>query len=368
MKLPEYKQLDIAHFQRLFDDMSECYKLFWFQAITDCVCAGKTVLTFDELINNMIADAWYMVSEYKLNLGPRDNLEALVHYAQGITGLKSSQKRDIIIDTIAQCDDSELAKFKRNLTYNVPYRLQKPFLNQMQGEVYWRSGGKRVLAERINAHDGLIYKFLSINGLDSIIEIDSDWAEYIKTNYEIIKGWIKYNIIQYLQRRNPNVPGIPNKLEPPQERKLELVKNYWKDIIEVCPVHDIYGDIELTKNEVSIDHFVPWSYVAHDELWNLSPTTRSINSRKSNHLPDWDTYFDRLCDVEYMAYQMVWQNEQIHKRFDKCLDEHVNSDEVRRKLYREGLSREEHHDELSQIVLPSYNAAKNLGFDNWVLK
>lgn len=33
MQLPYTDVLDIAHFSRLFDNKSECYKLFWFQAI-----------------------------------------------------------------------------------------------------------------------------------------------------------------------------------------------------------------------------------------------------------------------------------------------------------------------------------------------
>ena len=30
MQLPHSDILDIAHFSRLFDNKSECYKLFWF--------------------------------------------------------------------------------------------------------------------------------------------------------------------------------------------------------------------------------------------------------------------------------------------------------------------------------------------------
>lgn len=63
--LPAYKNLDIQHLSRLFDNMSECYKIFWFHAILDSVVAGKKEVTYDDLINNMIADAWYMVSEYR---------------------------------------------------------------------------------------------------------------------------------------------------------------------------------------------------------------------------------------------------------------------------------------------------------------
>ncbi|MBE5919975.1 MAG: hypothetical protein E7272_09045 [Pseudobutyrivibrio ruminis] len=29
----------------------------------------------------------------------------------------------------------------------------------------------------------------------------------------------------------------------------------------------------IIVKDISIDHFVPWSYVAHDEMWNLNPTT-----------------------------------------------------------------------------------------------
>lgn len=58
---------------------SECYKFFWFQAIVTKALEGRQSMTYEELINEMIADAWYMVVEYHLNLGHRDTLESLVH-------------------------------------------------------------------------------------------------------------------------------------------------------------------------------------------------------------------------------------------------------------------------------------------------
>ena len=81
MQLPYSGVLDIAHFSRLFDNKSECYKLFWFQAIAREIKEGHRVISFEALINEMIADAWYMVSEYHLNLGPNDALERVVHRA-----------------------------------------------------------------------------------------------------------------------------------------------------------------------------------------------------------------------------------------------------------------------------------------------
>ena len=365
MHLPEYSGIDTLHLQRLFDNMSECYKLFWFKAIVESVMVGKKRVSFGELIDTMIADAWYMVSEYRLNLGPADTLEALVHHAFRATGLKSSEKREAIIAAVASSKDKELLKMKQVLTYNVPYRLQAPFLPNLKGDQW--SGAKTDLAARINSQPGLIYRFISISGMDSLIEVTPDWASYIKNNFEIIQGWIHYNLIAYLQRRNPSVPGIPNKIFPPQERKLEKVKKLWKTILTVAPVTDIYGGIELDASDISIDHFVPWSYVAHDELWNLNPTTRSINSSKSNHLPDWDIYFSRLCEIQYHAYDLMLGHEVVHREFEKCVKDHINSSDIMHKLYRPNIKRSEFYNNLEEIILPVYTAAQNMGFDRWSL-
>ena len=43
MQLPYSDILDIAHFSRLFDNKSECYKLFWFQAIARKIKEGNTI-------------------------------------------------------------------------------------------------------------------------------------------------------------------------------------------------------------------------------------------------------------------------------------------------------------------------------------
>lgn len=78
MQLPYSEELNIEYLGRLFDNTSECYKFFWFQAIVTKLTEGKHELTYEELVDEMIADAWYMVTEYQLNLGPKDTLENLV--------------------------------------------------------------------------------------------------------------------------------------------------------------------------------------------------------------------------------------------------------------------------------------------------
>ena len=59
MYLPKSETLAIDTLSGIFSDMSESYKIFWFNGILDGVNKGNTFQTFDEIINHMIMDAWY---------------------------------------------------------------------------------------------------------------------------------------------------------------------------------------------------------------------------------------------------------------------------------------------------------------------
>ena len=365
MQLPYSETLDIQYLGKFFENTSECYKLFWFQAILTKLDEGRTELTFEELVDEMIADAWYMVSEYHLNLGPRDNLERLVHYMHETTGMKPAEDKQTILKFLRECNDREIIRYKKILIDNVPYRLQAPLMTELRSSEL--DGNVVLRIERINRQTHLLYYFGAYNGLDTIIRLQEDWVRYLQKNRSVIQGWLQYHMIRYLQRRNPSVPGIADKLYPPQERNLKRVIQYWKLITELQPVKEIYGNNIITPQQMSIDHFVPWSYVAHDEFWNLHPTTKSINSSKSNHLADWETYFIGLANLQYESYQMMWQCEAVRKEFDKCAREHLNNEEIEYRLYRqEGLEREPFANMLADIIRPVYNAAQNSGFGRWI--
>ena len=367
-QLPYDEKLKIGYLSRLFDNTSNCYKFFWFQAILNKLSEDKTRFTYDELINEMIADAWYMVIEYHLRLGPcgvTDNLEEAVKYIGKVKQFPASEKRSVIISYLENSNDNVLLGYKKELIKNVPYRIQSPFLNEIQiDKREW--GYPEVLTHKINQQRHLLYYYDAFGLLSTRIIINEDWVPYLLRNKEILKGWMQLNLIHYLQRRNPSVPGIADKLSTPQSRDIERVRKYWKLIISLKPqIRDIYGHIDLINEKISIDHFVPWQYVAHDELWNLHPTTKSINSSKSNGLPEWDTYFDPLCKMEFLSYSLIRENEKVADAFLNVAKYHINNEEVRRTLYCDGLAENDFADRLHNIIRPVYEAARNNGFREW---
>lgn len=372
MQLPYSEELNIGHLSRLFENTTNCYKFFWFQAILRKIDGVHCRFTFDELINEMIADAWHMVTEYHLRLGPlgiTDNLEEVVKYIYENYGIIPSEKREKLLEFLQKTEDKRILKYKSDLTLNVPYRLQVPFYDEINIERNMWNGSKQNLTNEINRQKRLIYYFRLISGLGTVIEVDDLWAEYLLRHKEILKGWTQLKLIQYLQNKNPSVPGIADKIEASFSRDIERVRKYWKLIIQIDPsIREIYGDTVLANKDISVDHFVPWQYVAHDELWNLHPTTKSINSSKSNSLPSWNLYFNLLGQLEYRVYELKDQNEIIAQEFRKIIPYHLNNQEIRSQLYADGLDKNAFIGRLEHVVKPVYESAQMSGFREWVYK
>ena len=80
-----YSSLDIEGFSQMMKDPSYCYKFYWLEAIVGLISENKTETTFDEIIDEMIANAWYSVREFHIHLSGiqsdgnvRDGLERAV--------------------------------------------------------------------------------------------------------------------------------------------------------------------------------------------------------------------------------------------------------------------------------------------------
>ena len=89
-----YNQLDIEAFSQMMKDPSYCYKFYWLEAVVHIISEGKNETTFDEIINEMIANAWYSVREFHIHLSGiqadglvRDGLErAILQLTEKVCG------------------------------------------------------------------------------------------------------------------------------------------------------------------------------------------------------------------------------------------------------------------------------------------
>ncbi|MCY6957207.1 HNH endonuclease domain-containing protein [Clostridium brassicae] len=368
-ELPSSERVEARKLEQMlsYENLVASYKIYWFIGIYKEILEGNKKISFKRIVCRMIANAWYPLLQYHLSFGFFDKLHEVILYASSRYGFDSNIKEKEIIDRLEEDDDKELSR-RIKVFYNmVPYRLIAPFfVEELRG---LKDGKKNRIIENLsNEKEDALYKIVSENRERKII-INDEWFRYIESNQAIIKGWINYKLIYFLQKRNPNVPAIPLKLEPPYTRELTYAKKFWRYVIqENVGVKDIYTNQEFNAENfnrygvMSIDHFIPWSFVLHDEMWNLVPTFKNINSSKNNNLVPIEKYFNPFCDMQYMAFNIL-----IGLKKDKVLEEYLNTCKTLNisLLINKGesIGREAFYESLKNSIYPLYQIAYNQGYE-----
>jgi hypothetical protein len=91
----------------------------------------------------------------------------------------------------------------------------------------------------------------------------------------------------------------------------------------------------------------------------------SLNSAKSNRLPQWDPFFRRFSDNQYVLYQMIHEKDEIHKLYEQCWRDNLHSIWAGQELYRPGNTKEQFDAILSKIMRPVYDSARRQGYEIW---
>ena len=168
-----------------------------------------------------------------------------------------------------------------------------------------------------------------------------------------------------MQRRNPNIPAIANKLFQPQKRESSLTeqRKYWKIVLDHSEVQCIYSDVILSSQNLSLDHYLPWSFVTHDQLWNLIPTNQSVNSSKSNNIPS-DIYFDKFVELQHLGLIISSQN-LPHRQWYKYIESYLLDLKISDSNNLLELTRL--HNAYQAIIKPLISIAENQKFSTgWI--
>lgn len=373
-----YNTLDIEGFSRMMKDPSYCYKFYWLEAIVQLISEDKREATYNEIINEMIANAWYSVLEFHVHLsgvwgdgGIKDSLERAVLKLHTMSGLPSNASKVEIKNKIARFD-KELHGEKMTLTHNVPYKALSGFANRSSERIDLNSSAGRMMAyyNRINGLENpLPYTFGEEKGLERKIIFQKSWIQMIQDNMVAILGWIQYEKVRWLQNNNPEVPGLVYKLAPLDDkmRKLGHVRKLWEGVLALTSIKDVFKDCPVQADSYAVDHFIPWSFVMNDELWNLMPMDSALNSSKGNKLPQWDKFFERFAYNQYAMYQLIYEKAGIRKLYESCYRDNLHSIWASQELYRMGNSRDEFCEILQRNMRPVWDSARRQGYEVWTM-
>ena len=365
--------LDLDGFSSMISNPSYSYKFYWLEALVKLVCENKTELKFDEIIDEMIANAWYSVVEFHIHLSGqvegtyRDGLEKAIVKLKEVSDLPSNASQIDIKNNIKKYE-KELKPFKNQLTKMVPYRALSGFFGDEEIPVNWGSINLLVAyIKKVNSRKSLPYIIGTDSGLERKVYIDPLWQKVITDNAVQILGWIQYEKVKWLQNNNPEVPGIVYKLSQldNSSRKLNQVRILWNKIMETHSINDVFCNKLIDPSHYDVDHFIPWSFVMNDELWNLMPMDSSLNSAKSNQLPIWDKFFKTFAHNQFIMYQEIYNSDKIHDLFRKCYRDNIHSIWAMDELYKKGNSKSEFINILEKNMRPVYDSAKRQGYKLW---
>ncbi|UZD64562.1 HNH endonuclease domain-containing protein [Marinobacter sp. AN1] len=290
--LPDDPQLNISALSSIFSNTTNSYKLLFFLAIMEEIKTNliqgenSQRLQLNNLSIRMLQFAWYPHRFFNLSFGIQDkiarSLDMLNFDIQGsaITNSKSFEElRTAIEEQFNRIGGKSLERY-------VPYRLLSPFFTkELKGLPDAKVNNKviELSSQSFVTNAPPIYRFSDDH---SSIILHDNWLNYLSNNWRIVQGWVLFEWANYLQKKNPSTPAILNKLQPPASRSpLKKQTDYWNLVSENINLFCIYSNQPLMSGDFALDHFIPWSFICHDELWNLIPADPIANIKKGRAIP-----------------------------------------------------------------------------------
>lgn len=354
MQIPQSSILSTNRLGKVFSNTVATYKYFWFVSILQIHAKTDDLrISVWEIVIRMVANAWYPIHYFRLSFGKSDSLYEIVMQLQRITQIPIDANLQTIINGFKdRLEDRRIKGLLNTLTLNVPYRFLSPWI-----QYTW---DKEVIKRSQQQENGCLYALYKDNN-DFYIILNKEWNAYLHTHYNILIDFTYWNLTLFLQTRNPNVPAIPNKLIRPEVRNaLTKQHNYWDMVMTIGgPIHCIYTDKLLHPKEYDLDHFIPWSFVCHDLLWNLIPSNGSINSSKNDKLPDLDYYLPKLAALQHHSLQVMLNANQE----PKIMEDYVSLGYSARDLA--AMSTNQFRDIYEKTFCPINQIALNMGFEKW---
>lgn len=304
--------LPVGFLAAAFNDTTSSYKFLMMRSIFD-LAVNNNRIGMNEIALRSISYAWYTIKFYKLSYGPSDSMGKWVE----ILGHKISKNNEVLIsdqsyDKIYQVlktlieeenESNTMKSIIKDFKNFVPYRLLTPwFASELKGNP---DSQKNKIIQILSQDDSRkpLYKLETCPD-DLYIILNPEWQDYLTKNAAFLDGWWHWNFISFLQMRNPTVLALSNKLQPPKLREMNEVKKLFRDYFLANQLSPkcFYSNVSLTR--VDHDHFLPWSFLGTDFLFNFVPCEGSINSSKSNAVPSKD-YLKNLSIFQYDIFNWL---------------------------------------------------------------
>ncbi|MBK9151283.1 MAG: hypothetical protein IPM26_09890 [Saprospiraceae bacterium] len=348
MQLPESNELPINILSACFNNTSATYKHYWLLSILQELENGKVTIEKKNLFARMISNAWYTVNYFNISFGKQDIIQDAIRDLNKIEPITIDEKQDKVFNKLISTTNVKVERILWHFNKNVPHWFLSPWFPKI-GKEKDTERKNRIYSESQN------FEFKSLYALNrETILINPLWEKYLIQNAKVLKDFCYWNLTLFLQTKNPNVPDIPNKLIKPATRNnLRNQRVHFWDLVfeELGSINCIYTGETLSKENYAVEHFIPYSFVSHDLIWNLIPADKSFNSSKNNKLPILQKHFQPFFSLQKKAFEIVREKTPKNKLLeDYYIVLHSKDESLNENKFLE-------------IIQPLVSIASNNGFE-----
>ncbi len=115
------------------------------------------------------------------------------------------------------------------------------------------------------------------------IIISLDTYRFFKNNYHELSKILIYEWAKFLEKTN-FTPRLISKIENLGLNNRSSLTKYKNILLKQMESKCFYCDKIVDNDDIHVDHFIPWSYVYEDSIWNLVISCSTCNLKKSDYL------------------------------------------------------------------------------------
>ena len=335
-----------------FDKTSASYKFYWLLGILDLLAEKRSdILPIKDIQARMVARAFNSVAYFQLSLGKQDKLQDIIK-SMSQKGLKTNATSPVIIAAVKLEKD-----LLNQLDELVPTRFLSPWITKTKGLKNAKLTREMEKFAKYSQKTNSPTPYY-IDSVNQSIHMNPAWSAFLLENKVAIEDYTKLRLVRFLESRNPHTLNISMKLQFEIKRSsLADAKKYWDNTIEKAQgeLINIYTSQPLNK-PFAIDHFIPFSFVAHDLAWNLIPTDQSSNSQKSDKLPNLKAFLKPFSKAHHIAIQVNSSSN------SKCIDDYLIAMSLERAQLIQ-LSSDDLSSKLRELLEPRIMQARACGFN-----
>lgn len=358
-QLPRSNNPATQKLAQVFRNVSASYKYFWFLGLLEAVQYRpykRKKIPIKELFAEMVGHAWYTVHYFKLSFGPWDSLEKAIDeiHSKDPNRYPISLSKKLLCEKLVKDDRIFIINALNQFQKQVPFRFLTPWLGSQHSN-------KEIFSLSQGFNHGCPYRLVH-NPDGKFIEVNPSWIAFLMDYNQILKDFCYWHLALFIQKRNPSVPAIIHKLKRPEKRSsLISQRKFWQVVLEQEKQWNcIFSNTPISPHQFDLDHFIPWSFVAHDHLWNLVPIQKHVNHSKSDKLPDLSFYLSKFVSTQQKALRFL----QSYSGSARLISDFTQVSDIETLLK---MDQKEAEKAYYRILNPLIEIAGNMGYQqNWV--